>query len=360
MKKQLTFFLHFLLTIILMSFFTSCSKDDDINSELYFEGNISELNVPAAGYTQTMKIYSDSEWEILNSSSWLTITPESAANNQEITIIATPNLELADRSSKFSISLADGSKTLEITVKQATGVKVITFESEEYQSVLAGPTSYGENLYSTYVADDTYILYNGVTDINTGIGFDINLSIPYGGTELAKNFYNGGFAISQWNIFTKDPEYMNQCSVISGDEGEKNGGYNKSATFAVEYGIDTITTAEPLIFDHLYVNNSSYAYISMKDGTDFTAAFSKGSWFKVIFTGLKLSKGGYESMGTVEFFLANYKSDETVPIKDWTKVDLSSLGKIDGLAISYDGSDKGMFGINTPLYVCIDNIAIIQ
>ena len=40
----------------------------------------------------------------------------------------------------------------------------------------------------------------------------------------------------------------------------------------------------------------------------------------------------------------------------WTDLDLSQAGFLKYLVLSFDSSDKGAFGINTPTFVCIDNI----
>ena len=42
----------------------------------------------------------------------------------------------------------------------------------------------------------------------------------------------------------------------------------------------------------------------------------------------------------------------------WVPVALSSLGRIHTLKIDMDGSDKGVYGLNTPAYVAIDCIVV--
>ncbi len=44
--------------------------------------------------------------------------------------------------------------------------------------------------------------------------------------------------------------------------------------------------------------------------------------------------------------------------KGWEKVDLSSLGKCDGLAFSFHSTDTGTYGINTPTYFALDGLKI--
>ena len=47
-------------------------------------------------------------------------------------------------------------------------------------------------------------------------------------------------------------------------------------------------------------------------------------------------------------------------MKDWEKVNLSAMCKVDSVAFSFSSSDNGDFGMNTPAYVCIDNIEFSQ
>jgi hypothetical protein len=57
--------------------------------------------------------------------------------------------------------------------------------------------------------------------------------------------------------------------------------------------------------------------------------------------------------------LADYRFDSSALdyiIKDWTWVDLTSLGAADSIEFTMSSSDKGQFGINTPLFFCVDHV----
>lgn len=109
------------------------------------------------------------------------------------------------------------------------------------------------------------------------------------------------------------------------------------------------------------VNNSSYSYYVMKNGSAFSAKFASGDWFKVQFYGYSASG---EVVGPVDCYLADYRSEnesEWVMVKDWQVVDLSALGKEGSLKymfIRMDSSDSGMWGMNTPGYFCLDQLKI--
>jgi hypothetical protein len=45
-------------------------------------------------------------------------------------------------------------------------------------------------------------------------------------------------------------------------------------------------------------------------------------------------------------------------VRNWTRVDLSALGTVDSVTFHFESSDIGDFGINTPLYFCMDDLKI--
>lgn len=167
-------------------------------------------------------------------------------------------------------------------------------------------------------------------------------------------YSNGGFSVSsQTDMETAG--FDNQYSVYS------NGGANGSKQFAVvfyssyspENSRFTLGKKASKI-KSLKVNNSTYVYLAIKDGDSYTKALEEGDWFKVIFEGYLEGK----STGKVEFFLADFREGKVYICKEWTTVNLLGLGKVDEVRISVDGSDTGEYGLNTPSYVCIDDIEI--
>ncbi len=67
-------------------------------------------------------------------------------------------------------------------------------------------------------------------------------------------------------------------------------------------------------------------------------------------------------MGTpVDFYLADYRFSNNLQdyiIGDWQTVNLSSLSGASKLQFSFDSSDVGLDGINTPTYVAVDNLVV--
>jgi len=180
-------------------------------------------------------------------------------------------------------------------------------------------------------------------------------------TKIAtfKNSYNSTYF--SWSGFACSAKknrsvggYENQYSVSAG------GGAVSSKQYAIAYG-----TATLLCDSNLYGNfsiksamltNSTYTYLDMKEGSGYSKKFVAGDWFKVSITGYL-----NETKTTiVDYYLADFRDGKSVLLNDWTKVDLSALGKVDKVTFTFDSSDKGAWGMNTPAYACIDNIEFTQ
>jgi hypothetical protein len=245
---------------------------------------------------------------------------------------------------------------------------VIDFEDPRVAGYLAGPTAYGENLYSGYSGTNPD-RYHGYDDIATGLYMMINDPSETGEPD----FWSGGIAISQWNDM-ETGDYTNQCSVYYRDDATRKGGYNGSNTFAVATGYNDPTgwagcssvsflngkkgTDRECVFDHFYVTNSAYAALTMKNGAPPARAFTDGDYFKLIIEGI--DKSG-TTTGTVEFYLADFRTPASPGIiAEWTRVDLSPLGRVATLKFDLQSRDVGDYGMNTPAYFCFDNLAIRQ
>lgn len=98
------------------------------------------------------------------------------------------------------------------------------------------------------------------------------------------------------------------------------------------------------------VCNSAYTYYTLKNGDAFCKRFTEADWFKVIFIGLK---NGMES-GRVEYYLARNGNISST----WEQCDLRELGYVDGMYIQMASSDESQWGMNTPAYVCLDNLVV--
>lgn len=194
-------------------------------------------------------------------------------------------------------------------------------------------------------------------------GSDGSGGFSSGGIFLANDFSTEFDAWTGWALSTKmdtaSAGFFNQYSSITG------GGANASNTYGVGYAFDPIVINLQEGFssiEGLFICNATYPYLSMRDGDAFSKKFGGISGADPDFFKLTIRKydQGELSTDSIDFFLADFRSDnpeEDYILKDWTYVDLSSLGDMDSLSLSLSSSDVGIFGMNTPAYFCVDQIA---
>ena len=196
-------------------------------------------------------------------------------------------------------------------------------------------------------------------------GATLDTSVFDAGAVLLPNEYgvSGEFEFwSGWSISTRvdaaTPGFQNQYSAFPG------GGAGGSATYAVGTGQGAaIRLARPgTTVTSLRLANTTYAALSMRDGDQFAKRFGGAAgddpdFFSVSFRGWS---GGARTADSVTVFLADFRGPaaEDVILDGWREVDLSGLGPLDSLTLSFASSDVGEFGINTPLYVAIDDVAV--
>ena len=187
-------------------------------------------------------------------------------------------------------------------------------------------------------------------------GSDESGSIIVGNATFINN-YNpeygswSGFSFSSKTDITT-AGYGNMYSAIVGK------GANDSDKYAVYYGSSyspdsiSFTTAEKV--DNISLTNSTYAYLSMKEGDASAKKFNTADkdWFLLTITARKVDGSIY----TKKFYLADFRTGDGYIVNEWTDVDLSDAGYITSLKFSFTSTDNGQWGMNTPAYVCIDDL----
>lgn len=182
-----------------------------------------------------------------------------------------------------------------------------------------------------------------------------------------------GFAYSTMRD-TLTADYTNQYSCIAGE------GANSSQTYVVGYhgysGLPEVTmpiitarSANGSFVKGIYVNNTTYAYLSMKNGDGYGKKFGDtldangqpdgtngNDWLKLTIY------NGSTSGDSVEFYLADFRFTDSADdyiVKDWTFVDLSSFTYPHSMLFKITSTDNDpVYGIKTPSYFCIDNMVV--
>ena len=142
-----------------------------------------------------------------------------------------------------------------------------------------------------------------------------------------------------------------------------------SGLFGVAFGdgayVDLPETAGASAFSAKFTN-TTYAVLSMLNGDAFAKQFGGPSgndadFFLLTITGFDGLGATGDAIGSVPFYLADYRFDNNsldYVVRDWETVDLSSLIGASSLGFSFASSDVGDFGINTPTYFAMDDLAI--
>jgi len=212
------------------------------------------------------------------------------------------------------------------------------------------------------LAADSY--WSGTYTVD-GIGGNYDTAYFHSGVAAFENHSDGDWA--SWGGFA----YSNKTDNITGDYTNQYSVYtayaHSSENFAIGYqdafnGYNpTVILDEPLQIGRIYVTNTTYTAITMRDGYLFAKKFGGTTgddedWFLLTITGRDEAD---QITGAVDFFLADFRFEDNAEdyiIDDWAEVDLSSLGTVKSIEFTFTSSDTGQFGINTPTYFALDTI----
>ncbi len=183
------------------------------------------------------------------------------------------------------------------------------------------------------------------------------------GVTFGTNQWGPGWSYSNVNN-TTTADYTNQFAAYPGTDVSGNGNYVIGTGFSPNAAYFNLSAN--LQAKSIAVANSTYAALSMLNGDGFAKPHggdtgSDPDYFRVTFTGFEQADVGGASTGSVEFYLSDFRfSDDSLDyiVEDWQTVDLTGLGDARSIGITLDGNDVGEWGLNTPAYVAIDNLAV--
>ena len=263
------------------------------------------------------------------------------------------------------ITLADGRV---ITIPKVE-IRVLTFEDADtkFTSYAISGCGYPIETWSDLIDDTQYggaLLYNDYS--YTGYEWR-----DAGNTEIASGiidggaYWNGGHAISDYYMEDcTQATYETQLAVSTGVAGAA--GHNGSKNFCVQNGyvddkswktnVPSFSFADGVarVVDHMYVVPTSYVLNSLMNGDGFSTPAGDDTWYKIVATGYDANGS---ATGTAEFMICNGKDNI---VSEWTKFDLSKLGKVIKIEFNLVGSDDlvGDYGLNCPAYFAYDDVAV--
>ncbi len=188
-------------------------------------------------------------------------------------------------------------------------------------------------------------------------------NITSGGVNLKSSFTKSENTESwtDWT-FSKDKN-ITLAGFNNSRASITNGGFATSTNYAVSYGTSNIMKFNSIsTVIGMQVSNSTYAYLSMKNGDSFSKKFggvsgTDADYFLVTINGFR--NGILNTMLGVSVYLADFRSampQEDYILDTWKQVDLSILGAVDSLQFQLISTDNGIFGMNTPAFFVVDNI----
>jgi len=218
------------------------------------------------------------------------------------------------------------------------------------------------------VADfETFTLApNSAYQSTNSIAFQTSNAIfPYKWNTSFGGYWESGFA------------YTNKYDSATAGFGNLYGvkplkGYNNSNMYLIAQDKAVIKLKAPFdTFDGFYITNGTYAYKSIKNGdfvcrkfgdttgTGTGTTIPQGSVADYFSVTTKGYYNGIVKTDTVTFFLADFRfanNAQDYIVSTWQYVNTSALGQVDSVKFFMNSSDKGQFGINTPLFFGIDNV----
>lgn len=178
-------------------------------------------------------------------------------------------------------------------------------------------------------------------------------------------YWSNGWAFSN--------ETSDSTQGYSGLYSSFAGGASTGSNYVIGMDGSEITVQNGLsaYFLNLHITNNNYAASSMQNGDNFAKPFGSPNdasgnpdgtngedWFLLTIKGVDAQGAVVDS---VLFYLADYRfSDSTQDyiVKNWTNVDLSTLGPINKITFSLSSSDVGQYGMNTPGFFALDDITL--
>jgi hypothetical protein len=234
-------------------------------------------------------------------------------------------------------------------IKNLASLTLVVLFSIVFQSCLKDYDSY---IIENYTFSEVQLPAESFWNGSTGSG-----GVSFGLTHFSNNYieeynYWEGFAFSNvTDIVTHGLEnqysaYVEELSPTSTNVYGISYVYENSAT---------ISFYSPANLLSMSVTNSTWAYLSMLNGDANSKKFENGDWFKLTIVGYDNSEN---IVNSVEFYLADFQSTSNYIIKDWTSINLTPLKNVSKVVFNLSSSDNGEWGMNTPAYVCFDNLRV--
>lgn len=210
-------------------------------------------------------------------------------------------------------------------------VNVVTFEESYWSSLIDSPQYMGPLLYG----DGTYNWEDAKTSLSSKFTDAWGDGMFWGGGVVISNYIDADLSHTSY-------EYQLAVPVSNG-----------SRTFAVANSTSYIyfKDNQARLIKSIDYAPTTYLLGTEKNGNDYARALTgKSDYMKVILTGYV----GETATTKAELYL----TQNGVIQEGWRTASLESLGYVTKVEFTFEGSDTGAYGLNTPTYFAFDNVSV--
>ncbi len=191
---------------------------------------------------------------------------------------------------------------------------------------------------------------------DTGFVFD-NLFFPNSFTDCGPDceFWSGWAISADTDVTT--PGFMNQYSSIVGEGADGTPAYAVTFAFSESYVALDLNQPGMTTIPSVHVTNSTYAYLSMRDGDSVAKKFGGETGDDPDYFLLTVKTYSEDELqDSILFYLADFRFEDNSQdyiLDEWMEIEFPSA-QVDSVTFGLSSSDVGMFGMNTPAYFCAD------
>jgi len=112
----------------------------------------------------------------------------------------------------------------------------------------------------------------------------------------------------------------------------------------------------------LSINNTRTTAHILENGNGAATAFGTGDFFEVVLNSIRIDiVAGVEEVTVLASSDPISLADGTSILQDWTSIDIegTAIENASIIGLEFRSSDVGVFGINTPTYLAIDNLVLV-
>ena len=311
--------------------------------------------------------------EVSNGSSTINLkVNKSSVSSDYITMVILPPADMTIPSAKITYELEIsgatkyytqtlGSKTfqtgdmarvsVDLSKVELYEMRTLTFEGNYWTNLISdGEYGYGNGRYSWCDEDNTKLFFS--PDSPKYPGYGGHAISNYTGSDLSQGDYMHD--LQAYNVTGGANGSENFCVHFGYIDDSGMGMMNNLLGFEFEGGVART-------IESMYVTNTTYVYNILENGDGWmvpVGGVSDACWLKVVAYGYDDSDADDdEYTNSVEFTL--WENGQGV--KEWTKWDLSGLGKVVEVRFNLIGSDElyaSGYGLGAPGYFAYDDVTV--